>query len=333
MSAQRVHSSPWWAILFFAVVMVGGAAAAEPRVVPGLGLQLMPIPAGTFTMGSPVSETGHSENEGATTVVTITRPFWLGRYEVTHGQWRAIMGTDLSGQAALMLADDNLYTLGGQPQTLRARLGVEKGTAPRTLIADDGDEVPMYFVSWQEAVVFCQRLTERERTAGRLPAGYEYRVPTEAEWEYACRAGTASATYGADLAIDAKGITPVLDAIAWYAGNSAAGLSAQETAARMHASGGGGPHRVGLKQPNAWGLFDMLGNVAEWCGDSYAEKLPGGSVRDPLGLEPGNRHLNRGGSWASSAKVVRAAYRNGTRGDYRLNHVGFRVALAPEVHP
>ena len=319
--------------MVLAAVIVGGAWAAEPRTVPGLELKLMPIPAGAFTMGSPAGETGRNDNEGPATSVTISRPFWLGRCEVTHGQWRAIMGTDLAGQAALMLADDNLYTLGGQPQTLRGRLGVEKDAAPRSLIADDSDDVPMYFVSWQEADAFCRRVTERERAAGRLPSGYEYRLPTEAEWEYACRAGTTGATYSGDLAIEAKGGAPVLEPIAWYAGNSAAGLSAQEAAARMHASGGGGPHRIGLKQPNAWGLYDLLGNVAEWCCDTYSDKLPGGAVRDPVGLEPGNRHLNRGGTWASNAKVVRAAYRNGTRGDYRLNHVGFRVALAPELRP
>ena len=146
----------------------------------------------------------------------------------------------------------------------------------------------MYWVSWEEAVAFCRRLTERERAEGRVPAGYEYRLPTDAEWEYAARAGTTTATYAGELEIKGFANAPVLDPIAWYRGNSSEGYTGKgvDTSAwqeKQYPGGIAGPRTVATKRPNAWGLYDMLGNVWEWCGDWYSYKLPGGSVSDPTG--------------------------------------------------
>jgi len=291
------------ALAAFAVACsVISLSAAEQRTVPGLGLKLMPIPAGTFTMGSPERQQG----DGPQTRVTISQPFWLGQTEVTQGQWKALMGIDVVEQVRRQLAEDRLT--GNQ---LSWRDGLNRNVSdPHELVYNTGDDVPVYWVSWEEAVEFCRRLTERERTAGRLPAGYEYRLPTEAEWEYACRAGTTTATYAPDL-----------DQIAWYGEWEA------------------GPYAVATKRSNDWGLYDMLGNVWEWCGDWYARKLPGGSVRDPTGPSAGSTtaaggpgRVIRGGCWACSASNVNATVRIFQFPGQRESALGFRPALAPQIN-
>jgi len=108
---------------------------------------------------------------------------------VTHAQWKAIMGTDLAEQVRRALVDDTLYTLSGKQTTIRAHLGAKKDDDPAKLLCNTDDSVPMYYISWYDAMEFCHRLTEIERAADRLPEGYEYTLPTEAQWEYACRAG------------------------------------------------------------------------------------------------------------------------------------------------
>ncbi len=250
--------------------------------IPELSLEMRAIPAGVFRMGSDAAEPGHTPPESAPTTVGISRPFWLGATPVTHGQWRALMGTDLSDQAQKAF---------GSANELTQRLG-----------AVDSD-VAMYFVSWQDAMEFCARANARARAAGLLPTGYEFTLPTEAQWEYAGRAGTTGATYAPDL-----------DAIAWYAGNSSENYdgppwNALSLGAKPGASARSGPHQVGLKQPNAWGLYDMLGNVYQWCRDFPTATLPGGSVTDPSGAKTGSDRVVRGGSWHSDAVRCRAAYR------------------------
>jgi len=155
-------------------------------------------------------------------------------------------------------------------------------------------------------MAFCQKLTERERTAGRLPTGYIYTLPTDAQWEYACRAGTTGPHAGK------------LDEIAWYKNNSNWTM-----------------HEVGTKKPNAWGLYDMHGNAIEWCLDWFKEKLPGGTVTDPVGSakDQGQGRVYRGGFWGGDGDTVRSADRRGTRPDAHWYDIGFRVALAFQVNP
>ena len=153
-----------------------------------------------------------------------------------------------------------------------------------------GDDLPVTSVSWEEAQEFCLRLSEKE--------GATYRLPTEAEWEYACRAGVASPSpAGAELA-----------SVAWYADNSE-----------------GTTHPAGSKRPNAWGLHDMLGNVAEWTLDAYGPYPRVEEEKDPAGPAHGSTKVVRGGSWRSFPPALRCAARVGTPGPYQLPHLGLRV--------
>ena len=164
-----------------------------------------------------------------------------------------------------------------------------------------GESLPVEKVSWSDAVAYCQKLTERERAEGRITAQQAYRLPTEAEWEYSARAGTTGARYGE------------LDAIAWHRGNS------QSLESNTHA--------VKQKAANAWGLFDMMGNVWEWCSDWNGE-YPTGSVTDPMGPSSGSLRVHRGGGWGNVAGRVRSALRNGKDPGYRGNDLGFRPVLS-----
>ncbi|MES1166570.1 MAG: formylglycine-generating enzyme family protein [Pseudomonadota bacterium] len=220
----------------------------------------MPVSAGSFMMGSPVSESGHRADETAHPV-TLTKPFWLGRTPVTQAQYEAVMGNN--------------------PARFK------------------GADFPVETVSWEEAMTFCRKLTERERAAGRLPEGFVYTLPTEAQREYACRAGTGGRYAGE------------LEAIAWYSGNS------DEQA-----------HAVAQKQPNAWGLFDMQGNVWEWCLDWYGDYREGKAI-DPTGPAKGDGRVYRGGAWFHSGDLCRSAYRYKLAPTERGSLLGFRVALSP----
>lgn len=201
------------------------------------------------------------------TIVTLTRGYWLGRTEVTQEQMQEVM-PHLPPQSQFR-----------------------------------GSDLPVERVSWLNAMEFGRIVTERERAAGRLPDGYEYTLPTEAQWEYACRAGTTGPHAG-DIA-----------EMAWYAGNSG-----QRT------------HPVGQKRPNAWGLHDMHGNVAEWCIDGY-HGYPGGRVADWRngydGPSAAMARMMRGGGWSNTAGQCRS----GARVSYLVSHAGadkgFRLALVP----
>lgn len=297
---------------------VGRLAIAAPApgqafTLEALALTLQPIAAGTFRMGSPFAEPGHTILESPQTWVTLTQPFWLGRTEVTHAQWRAVMGADLADQA---------------------RKAFPTAAHPAQLLAGTADDVPVYFVTWREAMEFCARLTERARAEGWLPAGYAFTLPTEAQWEYACRAGGPEATYAGPLTIRGENHARELDAIAWYAGNSSVGYRGRgwDTAdwpEKQYPGGLAGVRAVAQKQPNAWGLHDLLGNVQEWCRDHPASTLPGNAVKDPAGDADGIDRAVRGGSWRSPPGFCRAAYRTWSNPDLRSQHIGFRVALAP----
>jgi formylglycine-generating enzyme required for sulfatase activity len=225
--------------------------------ISDMALTMLPIPPGRFLMGS----TKGLDNEKPVTTVTLTRCFWLGKTEITQGQWGVLM-------------DHN-------PSRFK------------------GDDLPVESVSWIEAVAFCRQLTEREQAAGRLPKGYAFTLPTEAQWEYACRAGTTDNNAG------------TLDAMAWYAKNS-----------------GGTTHEVAQKQSNEWGVYDMHGNVWEWCLDWYGV-YPGGSVTDPTGSAEGDSRVCRGGGWGNSPRICRSSYRGWDRPETSFDVLGFRVALVP----
>ncbi len=164
-----------------------------------------------------------------------------------------------------------------------------------------GADNPVDTVSWEDAVEFCRRLSElpAEKAAGNV-----YRLPTEAEWEYACRAGTTTKySFGDDESN--------LGDYAWYGDNSDANT-----------------HPVGGKKPNAWGLYDMHGNVWEWCQDWYGD-YPSGSVTDPSGATSGSYRVFRGGGWSSTAEICRSANRGGGYPSFRVSCFGFRVCLSP----
>ncbi len=299
----------------------------------GIRLALPWIPPGEFTMGSPEGEPGCYDEEGPRTRVTLGRGFWLGRTPVTHGQWKAVMGTSLREVMRLILQDDRLYTLGGKQQTIRDSWGVARDADPASRLGGEEDSLPMHFVTWEDGMRFGQKLTEIERAAGRLPEGYEYVLPTEAQWEYACRAGTDTATYAGPLDILGEHNAPALDAIAWYGGNSSVGFTGRgwgtEKWNEKQSPGGlAGPRSVGTRQPNPWGLYDLLGNVWEWGFDFYA-KYPGGAVTDPTGPATGSNRISRGGAWSGKARDCRSACRNWSASFLPASHSGFRIALAP----
>ena len=169
----------------------------------------------------------------------------------------------------------------------------------------------MYFTSWNDAMEFCAKLTALERAAGGLPAGYRYSLPTEAQWEYAVRAGTTTPMFA-----------PEIDDIAWYTANSTkdyVGKNLGKTVA--------GPRTAGVKKANAWGLRDMTGNLWEWCFDWYG-LYPAGSVTDPVGPDSGTFRVNRGGSWGSAPGSVRSANRATNPQAEASAWRGFRVVLA-----
>ena len=167
-----------------------------------------------------------------------------------------------------------------------------------------GSDNPVESVSWFDCEQFVQRLNERVD-------GLDARLPTEAEWEYACRAGTTTATWIGDLHKGEDVRAPLLDSIAWYSGNA-----------------GGSTHPVAQKAANPWGLYDMLGNVYEWCAD-WKAAYPSNTVRDPVGPAQRADRVLRGGSWFSSARYVRASYREADSPDYRDALIGLRLARGP----
>ena len=217
------------------------------------------IPAGRFTLGSPISEEVRRSDETQHEVV-LSQGFFMAETECTQAQWEIVMGSNPS------------------------KFGGPNG--------------PVENVGWSDAVEYCRRLTNKQRSEGLLPSGWEWRLPTESEWEYAARAGTTGARHGE------------LDAIAWHEGNS-----------------GSVTHAVGDRQANAWGLHDMMGNVWEWCLDWYGD-YPTGSETDPGGPNSGSSRVLRGGSWNAGARDARSASRGRLDPGDRYRFLGFRPALS-----
>jgi formylglycine-generating enzyme required for sulfatase activity len=257
-----------------------GSRAGEERDDNALKMKFCWCPAGTFRMGSPAGEVGHVHNEGPVEV-TLSRGFWIGKTEVTQSQWQKVMGTGLWDQKR------------------KGGIGEIRG---------EGPDHPMYFVTYTEATEFCSKLTASERAAGRPPAGWDYRLPTDAQWEYACRAGTTTATAFGDRLGSHQ---------ANFAGDC------------PYNGASPGPNHgatvpVGSYTPNAWGVLDMHGNVWEWCRDWYADSLAGG--HDPEGPPSGAVRLNRGGAWCNIGAACRSAGRAGLGPEVRYDFLGFRVA-------
>ncbi len=247
----------------------------------GVNLSMIWINPGAFIMGSdPFEELGGQLDELEQHWVGLTQGYWMGKFEVTQAQFEAVMDTN--------------------PSWFK------------------GADLPVDMVTWYEALDFCEKLTASERAAGRLPEGYEYTLPTEAQWEYACRAGTTTAlNSGKDLSD--VWLCPEMDEVGWYYANSIINDEYQ-------------PHPVGQKKPNAWGLYDMHGNVWEWCLDWYDDDYPGEDVTDPTGPAIGTigaYRVQRSGNIEVSAMSCRSASRGSGRPDRCSFGSGFRVVLAP----
>jgi len=254
--------------------------------------QMVWIPPGTFVMGSPTSEAQRGSDETQHTV-TLTQGFYMGKYAVTQGEYLALMGSNPS-----YFTTTDAYG----------------GPIPPDL------NRPVETVGWDDATSYCAHLTQQEQAVGRLPTGWVYRLPTESEREYACRAGTTTAfNFGSgihggmanfynyweyDAAIG--DISVPSPAVAWLPRTTT----------------------VGSYAPNAWGLHDMHGNVFEWCRDWYGT-YPTGSVIDPQGAPSGSYRVIRGGGWNYGGRGCRSAYRYGGGPSAGYYSVGFRVVLAP----
>ena len=253
LEAARPEGSPHQAGDMKTITLPGGAK-----------MKMVWCPAGSFMMGSPSGEKDRCDDETQHRV-TLTEGFWMANTEVTQKQWESVMGTTVRQQRDKANSSWSLY--------------------------GEGDDYPMYYVSWDEAQEFCQK------------AGHDLQLPTEAQWEYACRAGSTGA-YGG---------TGDLGTMGWYTGNR-----------------GTQTHPVGTKQRNAWGLYDMHGNVWEWCADWYTKDLGTRAVTNPTGPGSGSGRVGRGGGWYNYAKYCRSAFRDNISSDIRHLGLGFRpVSVRP----
>jgi len=240
---------------------------AKESITNTLDMTFNKIPAGTFLMGSPESEP-YREDVETQHKVTISKEFYMQTTVVTQGQWTAVMGTE-----------------------------PWKGHFFSKLLKE-GANYPAVYVNWDEAVAYCKKLSKQE--------GNRYRLPTEAEWEYACRAGTETRwSFGDD--------EKELGDYAWYDENATD--IGEEYA-----------HQVGLKKANAFGLYDMHGNVWEWCSDYYgADYYKQSPEKNPLGPTSGSSRVLRGGSWLNITRLTRSAFRFRYAADFRDFSGGFRL--------
>jgi formylglycine-generating enzyme required for sulfatase activity len=263
-----------------------GTKAGEEWDGNGLKMKFCWCPAGKFRMGNPKDEENREDTEDQVSV-TLSRGFWLGKYELTQGEWKGLM--------------DSVPWSGDE-------------------FVKEGSDFPATHVGWKDAMNCCDEFTRQERAAGRLPADWQYTLPTEAQWEYACRAGKQNRFgFGDDEA--------QLREYAWFCENA---LSVNERYA----------HHVGKKRANAWGLHDMTGNVREWCRDWFWD-LPGGTdpevKSDEHGVktdEDGQKVLQisagratRGACWWEKRQDCRAGTRGQEFPHKQLYYQGFRVAL------
>jgi formylglycine-generating enzyme required for sulfatase activity len=272
-------------ILTYSVADAAGNTATANRTVTVVGnrsvelnatvaMDMLWVPAGTFTMGSPTTEAGRQSDREDEHNVSLTKGFYLGKYEVTQAQYEAVIGSN-----------------------------------PSEFIATGNGNRPVEKVSWTEAVAFCTQLTTQEQAAGRLPAGWAYVLPTESQWEYACRAGTTTAySWGTTIASSNANYN--------WDGGANDGNDFKQT------------RDVGQYAANPWGFFDMHGNVWEWTADRYQAAYPTGNpVVDPTGPASGSNRVRRGGSWSLEGTILRSARRFGSTPSTRSYILGFRVGF------
>jgi formylglycine-generating enzyme required for sulfatase activity len=260
----------------------GGAKAGDER--EWAGVKLCWCPAGRFRMGSPPNEPERRPGEDQVEV-TLRKGFWMGKYEVTQGQWRRVLG---------------------------------KLPGPLTAELPGGDEYPVGNVNFAEAEAFCRKLTEVARNSGELPEGWEFRLPTEAQWEYACRAGTTTATSFGDTLSSKQ---------ANFRGKPYNGAEVGPSLGKAA--------KVGRYPANAWGLHDMHGNTFEWCRDWYHSRLPGGVDPDLYSARStaqrnrtgDSSRVRRGGAWTDDGWPCRSAARLRFEPERRYDHIGFRVVV------
>jgi formylglycine-generating enzyme len=260
-----------------------GSRAGDEREVGGV--KLCWCPPGRFKMGSPPNEPERRPGEDQVDV-TLTKGFWMGKYELTQGEWKRVMG-ELPG--------------------------------PIDETAGIGDDFAVYNVNYAEAEEFCRKLTSQTRESSALPKTWEFRLPTEAQWEYACRAGTTTATSFGDKLSSTQ---------ANFGGKPYNGAAVGPSLKRAS--------KVGSYPPNAWGLHDMQGNEVEWCRDWYHARLPGGNDPDlSKVLGTPNRdgsfsRSRRGSAWTDDGWASRSAFRQRFEPARRADHIGMRiVAVQP----
>jgi formylglycine-generating enzyme required for sulfatase activity len=235
-------------------------------VLVGLGIEMAHLAPGSFDRPR-ARQLVEPPTEPSSSRVTLTQAFWIGRHEITARQWKIVMRDD------------------------------------QTDVEEFRGNVPVVNVSWEAAMEFCRKLTTFEQSRGTLPRGFVYSLPTEAQWEYACRANKGEIS------------SEQIDQYAWHLQNS-----------------GGRPHVIAGKQPNAWGLHGMLGNVSEWCLDWFEESLPKGEVIDPTGPAEGELRVVRGGNFNSLPQQCTPGQRSGVNPEPlkgQGDKIGFRVVLTP----
>ncbi|MFC1600848.1 formylglycine-generating enzyme family protein [Candidatus Sumerlaeota bacterium] len=310
-TAQAADKAPAAELVIPPMPEVGPAAKADIvalkakafEVPDSVGIVMVKIPAGKFTMGSPKGETARADDE-VQHKVAISKPFYMARTEITQDQYIPVVIPEY--KPLYLDAAGWGWSL---PEVHQGGpfITPSKYNPDTTKYAMEG-------VIWEKAVEFCAKTTERERKAGRLPAGYVYRLPTEAEWEYACRAGT-------------KGAFNTEGHLKYF----------------CVAEGGASNKRVGFERlPNAFGLYDMHGSVYEWCLDWYGPYANGDQV-DPVGPATGERRVARGGCFLSGKipvgqeadagrdqRYLRSASRGNFKPELPLGILGFRIVLAPE---
>ena len=254
-------------------------------VEKGAKIKFIWIPSGTFMMGSPKSEEGRSRDEGPVHSVRIHSGFWLGKYEVTQEQWETVMGTRpwWSGKSSVRSGSKmKMGTMVSQPQSGKNSVR-------------SGSDYPAVYISWNDIQEFLRRLNA-------MSGSEVYRLPTEAEWEYACRAGTSTS---------------------WSFGNDESLITDYAWVSEKYA------HIVGKKRANPWGLYDMHGNVWEWVQDWYG-KYNSSWVVNPTGPPRGSNRVIRGGGFYYAAQSVRSAHRRNDSPSLRSNHIGFRLLRQAE---